>query len=282
MAVAYSKIDKEMLAELLKQHLLFIARKTGGKLLHLRFVDLSNFDFAGMDFSDAELVGVNFEGSNLSRAKFVRCNLNGSNFRKANLQHSNLSKANLRGVFLAGADLSFSDLSEADFRETNVAKTDTRGGFQVLKHVKQFGEADGANFTGATLDKSQFNGASAIGAVFAECSMRGVKLNGAQLKNCDLSGANLEGADLFGAKIEGASFKDAILTNVNFGANPPKADMLDGALMSPDSAAMEEAPYLRKATIEHQDWWESGGASGRHADLSGKDLRPLAAYFKKI
>ena len=82
MSISYQKLSKEILSDLIKQHLLFVARKPGGRLLHLKFIDLSNLDFSNIDFSDAELIGVNLENSILIKTKFCRANLTGANLAK--------------------------------------------------------------------------------------------------------------------------------------------------------------------------------------------------------
>ena len=66
-------------------------------------LDLSYFNFQGMNLSELNmshfnLTGANFAGANLTKANLSHCNLTGANFSSAILRYANISRANITGI----------------------------------------------------------------------------------------------------------------------------------------------------------------------------------------
>ena len=84
----------------------------------------------------------------------LSANLFGCDLRNADLRQANLRRADLRGCCLRGANMSQADLTQADFREGQIAIPHPRKGLSVLTHEARSGDAEGANFSGASLERA--------------------------------------------------------------------------------------------------------------------------------
>ncbi|PZO57834.1 MAG: pentapeptide repeat-containing protein, partial [Phormidesmis priestleyi] len=65
-------------------------------------------------------------------------------------------------------------------------------------------DAEGANFSGASLHRTDLRLSNLRSASFAGANLRGAKLCYSDLSGADLTGADLTGADLTGANLTGA------------------------------------------------------------------------------
>ena len=97
-------MKKELLAEILEKHQLWLSGKEGGECANLRRADLRWFDLSGLDL----------RGTDLRHAYLNHANLSGANLGGANLCDANLGGANLSGAYLGWADLTNANLSGAD------------------------------------------------------------------------------------------------------------------------------------------------------------------------
>ncbi len=88
------EISKDELAEILKNHKMWLENNANGKRADLSWADLSD--------------------ANLSVANLSVANLSGANLSRADLSMANLSMADLSGANLSGANLSWADLSGAN------------------------------------------------------------------------------------------------------------------------------------------------------------------------
>ena len=209
------RLSQAELDMIVSAHEKFVTGKQGGKRASLRFMNLSGLDLSFRNLADADFSASILDGCRMVRTRLERANLFGADLRQADLRQAVLVRADLRGACLRGANLSLADLTQADFREGQVAVPHPRKGFDTLRHETRNGEADEVNFSGATLDGSQFAGVSAFKADFSDCSLRGAKLSGANLKEANLSGAILDGADVKGANLEGANLTGAVMAGVD-------------------------------------------------------------------
>lgn len=96
--IEYRHIDGTELEIALRQHVLFVSGKKGGKRLNLSLHDLSYLDFRGRNLNDAEFVGSRLEQALFEKASLVNGNFFGATLRRATLLGSNLTKADLRGA----------------------------------------------------------------------------------------------------------------------------------------------------------------------------------------
>lgn len=113
-------MNKELLAEILEKHQLWLSEKEGGECANLIDANLSGADLRGADLwranlSDAKLININLGdanlcGANLSWADVKGANLSGANLSGADLGGANLTNANLKGATLYGVHLDFSCL----------------------------------------------------------------------------------------------------------------------------------------------------------------------------
>ncbi|MDI1364745.1 MAG: pentapeptide repeat-containing protein, partial [bacterium] len=263
-------------------HEKFVTGKQGGRRASLKFVNLSGLDMSFRNLVDADFTGSVLDGCRMVRTKLDRANLFGCDLRKADLRQAVLIRADLRGCCLRGASLAQADLTQADFREGQIAIPHPRKGLESLRHETRAGEVDEVNFSGATLDGSQFEGVSAFKADFSDCSLRGAKLSGANLKEANLSGAMLEGADIKGANLEGANLQGSVMTGVDTSTARTAGASMTGALITVTPQAMAKAQELYQRVLSNQRWCQTGGKEGEVARLDGEDLRPMGDRLKGL
>lgn len=155
-------------------------------------------------------------------------------------------------------------------------------GLTAVRHETRQGSADGATFTGATLDGGQLDGINAKKADFTDCSLGGANLNRANLKDAILTGAMMENASVDRCNLEGACMTGAILTGVTLELADTKGADLTGVLRSPGDEALARAEVLAEKALDANAWTESGGVFGEPAVFDGEDLRPLGDRLKDL
>lgn len=254
----------------------FVARRPGGRRLVLRFAVMEGVDLSGRDLSDVDLTGSSLTGCRFDGARMARACLFGADLQASSFVGASLIRADLRGARLKGANLSHANLTQADLRAGRIAISDEDTKFAVVRHKVGAGQLDGANVSGAVLDKSRLDDVTAAAADFSECSMRGTKLAGANLKNASLRGAVIDNVDVRGANLESADFSDAILTRVDLAQARTMGVIMDRCLSDPSPSASARAAVLFAKLAAHREWVTSGGKSGEPAVLDGEDLRPIA------
>lgn len=111
--------DKNTYRDTLAQH---ISKTNSIKDFHLRYADLSKFDFINVNCKNA-----NFGFSNLANANFSGADMRSCNLFHANLRGSYLDNADLSGSHLLGCDLTAARLWHADLKGTNLAEADLSG-----------------------------------------------------------------------------------------------------------------------------------------------------------
>src|SRR5690606_11360703 len=132
-----------------------------------------------------------------------------------------------------------------------IAASDAKLGFRVIEAQKRSDtQAQGANLSGANLQRSRLTGIVAIAADFTDAVMKDCKLVRANLKQATFKGADLAGADLSGADLSGADLTDAVLVGVTATMWRPDGANMDGALTDTSSAgepvdALPAADMLR-------------------------------------
>lgn len=263
-------------------HEKFVTGKPGGRRACLQFVNLSGLDLSFRNLADADLTGSILDGCRMVRTKLERANLFGCDLRKADLRQAVLIRADLRGVCLRGANLAQADLTQADFREGKIGVPHPRKGLETLRHETRVGEVDEVNFSGATLDGSQFTGVSAFKADFSDCSLRGAKLSGGNFKEANLVGAILDGADVSGANLEGANLEGAIMAGVDISTARVGGASMVGCLVACTPEAVMRAEQAYAQALDNQRWCRTGGKEGRVARFDGEDLRPLGDRLRGL
>ena len=96
------------IADILKQHKLWLQDFSQGKKANLSDADLR----------DADLCGANLSGADLRYASLTRANLSYANLSNANLRSADLCDANLRDANLKSANLRYANLSNANLSNT--------------------------------------------------------------------------------------------------------------------------------------------------------------------
>lgn len=256
-------------------HERFVKRQPGGRRLVLRFALMDGLDLSGRDLSDADLTGCSLSNGKFDRSRFTRACLFGADLQAGSFIGASLVRADLRGARFKGANLSHANMTQADLRAGRIAISDEDTQFAVLRHKVSAGQLDGANVSGAVLDRSRLDDVSAAAVDFSECSMRGAKLVGANLKNASLRGAVIDSVDITGANLDSADLTNAVFTRVEMAHARMPGVIMDGCLCDPSQAANERSAVLLMKLASHRDWVMSGGKSGEPAVLDGEDLRPL-------
>ena len=220
----------------------------------LQGVDLTNSDFHGGSFSRADLSRSKFSGANLSAVNFTRAILCGGDFRKSKMsdavfRDANLDRANLSEADLRDADLSGSNLKETSFRKANLEnakfslseKNDDTEIYNSINSdiddkILSIDESENlesnfenADFSGANLNKADFEGLDLSGINFKEADLReanfrnsildGVCFQDADLRKTNFESAYLSGADFRGAKLQDATFMQASLKEIRHDSN---------------------------------------------------------------
>jgi uncharacterized protein YjbI with pentapeptide repeats len=256
-------------------HERFVKRQPGGRRLVLRFAIMDGVDLSGRDLTDADLTGSTLIHCRFDRSRFSRTCLFGADLQASSFVGASFIRADLRGARFKGANLSHANLTQADLRAGRIAISDEDTKFAVIRHKVSAGQLDGANISGAVLDRSRLDDVSAAAADFSECSMRGAKLIGANLKNASLRGAVIDDVDVTGANLEAADFTNAVVTRVDLAAAKTQGSIMDGCLCDPSQVANERAPIILLKLAAHREWVTTGGKSGEPAVLDGEDLRPM-------
>lgn len=258
-------------------HEWFVARKPGGRRLVLRFAIMEDVDLSGRDLADVDLTGSTLVRCKFDRARLARACLFGADLQGSSFVGASLIRADLRGARLKGANLSLANLTQADLRAGRIAISDEDTKFAVLRHKVAAGQLDGANVSGAVLDRSRLDDVSAAAADFSECSMRGAKLVGANLKNASLRGAMIDNVDVRGANLESADFSDAVVTRVDLTQARTMGAVMDRCLCDPSADATARGAVIFARLAAHREWVTTGGKSGEPAVLDGEDLRPMGS-----
>jgi uncharacterized protein YjbI with pentapeptide repeats len=260
---------------LVRAHERFVKRQPGGRRLVLRFGVMDGVDLSGRDLADADLTGCTLTNCKFDRSRFSRACLFGADLQASSFIGASFVQADLRGARFKGANLSHANLTQADLRAGRIAISDEDTKFAVIRHKVSAGQLDGANVSGAVLDRSRLDDVSAAAADFSECSMRGAKLVGANLKNASLRGAVIDNVDVSGANFEAADFTNAVVTRVDLAKARILGSIMDGCLCDPSAAANARSAILLTKLATHREWVTSGGKAGEPAVLDGEDLRPL-------
>ncbi|MDR3516367.1 MAG: pentapeptide repeat-containing protein [Azospirillaceae bacterium] len=245
----HQRDDNEIVRTLVMHRRWLIGK--GGFRLNLEFRDLSGADLHGAMLDSAMLTGANLAKVNLRGASLKQAILVGADLEEADLRDADLTGADLRGAnfhraLLAGATLHGADLSCLGIEATD-RRTEIEGKPTIL--------------TEANLSQ----------AILCQAKLIGCDLSGAELHDADLSGADMTDSILLGADLSGANLANSVLHNA----------VLD--LSSQDPATMAKiaaiggtvAPTYRELSVggfvdairDHEQWVDSGGASGRRLDL---------------
>lgn len=210
--------------------------------------DLSNanFDFADSDGGELELI--DFTGVNLTGASFTNIRFESCKFGQTNLTRARLANAQFSAMWATISNLAFYeqcprfedvDLTRLSPRaemamdayftsrmfpaydardwwgrkrklcKMSIARSKVSGSLFQDKHLWQFVDARGADFSGQDL-----SGAVLAGVNLRDAKFRKAKLRGTIFVNADLSGADLTGADLTGADLSGATLTHVDLRTV--------------------------------------------------------------------
>ncbi len=196
----------------------------------LNRLDLSGLDFSGANLRSARMNGANlagssFDGAVLSQAWLLKANLAGASLRGAELFQTQFGWADLSGADLsssrAAADFTKANLTGASFAGADLSADMKNQSMGLMRGVLKNAKADGADFSGAQMMRSDLEFAS----------LRGAKFDGA-----DLAMATLGAADMTGASVANANFTNADVTST-------RLIDLEGA----DSANLEAAQNLGRA-----------------------------------
>ena len=173
----------------------------------LNGIDLSGIDFRGAILRAARLNGTNLAGANLdgailSQGWFIGADLSGASMKGAEMFSTQFTKANLSGADMSGsvaaADFTKANLEGASFRGANLAADMKNQSMGLMRGVLTNADANGADFTGAMMNRAEMEFAS---------------LRGADFTGADLSMTTMGAADLTGATVTGAVFTDADVTS---------------------------------------------------------------------
>lgn len=237
----------------------------GGRRAELQFQDLSGLSLKGVRLAEAKLAGASLSGANLEGADLARADLFGADLEGAELTGANLTGADLRGANLHRATLNDVILRGADFRSGTL--TDNGGNTRC----------DGAAvLTEARLER----------AILCSAKLTGCDLTGADLMDADLSGADLSKCVMLGVDLSGAN-----LAGTQLAGTVVDADMLARGRHLPDGAAtmLAEPPRRRipEAALQalvnaHEQWVESGGATGARLDLDMAELDPAVLHGRNL
>jgi uncharacterized protein YjbI with pentapeptide repeats len=188
-------------------------------------IDLTNADFSGCNCAKAD-----FTGSKLSQAKFVGSDLTQANFCGCELQKSDFRQACLRATQFEGVKAREINMEEAEVGGIHAAGQGdfTGGNFKKVRGVRSiwengiFDQADfsksllnGAQFSGASLRKTNFDRAHLISAAFDDASLPMTRLTNANLLRASFAGAELTETDFEGSNLFEAGFFEAAWQRLN-------------------------------------------------------------------
>lgn len=103
--------DKETLAKVVSEHMLWQIDPKIGKRANLEFDWLEGIDMRSLNLENANLQSAKLKGANLSQAKLRGANLSNADLSNADLSWSELEGANLYGADLTGATLKYTKLN---------------------------------------------------------------------------------------------------------------------------------------------------------------------------
>jgi uncharacterized protein YjbI with pentapeptide repeats len=188
------------------------------KNLEIRFADIYNADFNGMDFSEIvfgpqnAFAGCDFRNSNLPMVqlgetdfstKFLQVTADNEEvFRGSNLSNLDFSNTDMSGVVLSHV---------SNFPESFQESTDIRIQARNMQSV----DLTGANLSGANLSGKNLTLVIFYGTHLPNADLSGTDLRYADLRNADLSGADLTNANLEFADLHGAILDNTILKCLN-------------------------------------------------------------------
>lgn len=230
---------------------------------------------SGVVLQKRALSGVDLTGSNLSAARLAVSDLSAAtlyccDLRDADLRGANLTNADLRGSSLKGTSLYGARMDGVDLRDARLARVEASGQFRVWtvdpERSQPVAGPDGLVHQGVDL---------------RHASLKRARLGNARLKNADFSGANMAGADLANANLQGCTFANTILTGVDLKHVRIDPGALRTCVLDPNEDALAGAADVRFALDEAEAWVDSGGRRGRVADLTDRDVRPLADAFAR-
>jgi len=145
-------------------------------------IDLSGMSIAGWVFEDSDLSGAYFDDVSAQFTRFIRCDLDLASFREAGLHDSEFSE---------------SSLQEATFQKARLKRA------RFLKSKSAYK----ANFSGAKLEKAEFELTPLVQAGFI-----GSLCTTTKFADCDLNGADLSRAIFNDASFDGVSLRGTTLT----------------------------------------------------------------------
>lgn len=222
---------------------------------HLRGVNASEANFTGAKLAGADLTGVNFRGTDLTMADLMGAKLVGADFSGANAAEIKFIEVNLlaneasaadmdgspelpmhaikfvgtklnKAVFLNcrldGADFTGACLDQATFLTAVGNQINFSGASLKCFCVVKDSKLQGANFSGADMEKANFRGSDLNLSVFEKANLTNSDLSECVLTNADFKLADAPNIQLVKANLVGADFSGANLQQ----ANLQKANMV--------------------------------------------------------
>ena len=236
-AVAHRRLTQAEADAICLRHERLWKAQPGGARAVFSWAELSGLTFANRNLTDADFTGAILHDAIFDHAKLDNANFFGADMQGASMIEASLRRSDLRGVSLRGANLTGADMFEADLREGAIAAADQQHGFRLVEHASHASQAQGANLSGANLQRSKLSGIMAMRADFSDAIMKDAKLVRANLKQASFHGADLAGADLSGADLSGADLRQAILVGAKTMLwNVDNADMAGALTEAPDGA----------------------------------------------
>ena len=150
------------------------AAKPGGARAVFSWMDLTGLDFRGRMLNDADFTGAILDNAKFAKARLDHAIFFGADVQNADFAEASMRRADLRGACMRNCDMSGADLFEADLREGVIASADRTRGLRILEPVKRAGQAQGANLTGANLERSKLSGVVAISTALGVEAVLGV------------------------------------------------------------------------------------------------------------
>ena len=218
-------------------------RMTGADLAR---ADLTNANLSRADLSETQLGAAILDGADLAMAKLCRargpyaslvaCNLAETDFTEAQFEDSNFSNCRCESAVFMSAALDRSTFSGAVGRQVNLRSaslTQVRAGEGVRMPGSIFRRAtgNGANWTGADLQGSDFILAQMPGCDFSAADLTGCDCRTAELTRAVFDKACMKGAQFGRANLFQVRMEEADLTGVNFkGCNLYGSEFLNATI----------------------------------------------------
>lgn len=240
------------LDSVLARHELYLSRALGGQRAMIRYMQAPGLNFACRNLREADLTGANLAGARMAGADMDLASLYCADLTEADMRGASLRQADLRGVSLRKADLRRAILDGADLRQAVLARLDGPEHFRI---------------------------AGAPSVDFTEAALNGARLNNVRLKGANFTDALLHGADLKGADLTDCTFTGAVLTGIDLTELDLDRQLLGGAILDPDAAALVRTAMLTARLEKADRWVATNGRKGEAPVLDGEDLRPLRNLF---